>query len=61
MTHGRQYLLAAITIAAITDDAIAIIRPTVMTSARFSDGSIKLQRPSDTKMMICIKTIHPLV
>ena len=54
-------ILKASTVISWVDDAIAIIKPTETTKAKFSDGSSKLQRASESKMIICIKTIHPLL
>ena len=38
-----------------------IIKPTVISSARFSVGLIKLQVTRQAKIVICIKTIQPLL
>ena len=42
-------------------EAIAIIKPIVINSARFSVGLIKLQTKRQVKIEICIATIQPLL
>ena len=54
-------ITVGLVIAIASADAIAITKPTVISSERFSVGLIKLQVTRQVKIAICIKTIHPLL
>ena len=52
-------ILNASTVISCVADAIAMINPTVINSARFSVGFIKLHTIKQIKIAVCIKTIQP--
>ena len=54
-------ILKASTVISWVADAIAIIKPTVITKAKFSVGLIILHIIREDKIINCIKTIQPLL
>ena len=52
-------ILKASTVISCVDEAIAITRPIDISSAKFSDGFIKLHSTNEIKITNCIKTIQP--
>ena len=54
-------ILNASTVISCVAEAIAMTSPTLINKARFCVGFIKLQINKLIKIIICIRTIHPLL